>query len=194
MNNAKLLLQVMEGCRLKAYHGAADRPGIWTIGIGHVITGHEIDTHGIELFKTHQMMPDVTITQEQADLLFEKDYNKAKQGVLMRLNKEKASQLTENQLGALISLSFNIGLGGFSESRIRQEINNGNIKGAAEYFKSWTTSDGERQKALVRRRAAEKALYLEDLPMFAYFRDRGSDKVTIKEALKYLNLPLDFLD
>ena len=47
-------IKSFEGCRLEAYHGAADRPGLYTIGYGH----------------TGKVQKGQKITQAEADRLF----------------------------------------------------------------------------------------------------------------------------
>ena len=36
----RALIMQCEGCQLEAYHGAADRPGLYTIGYGHTGGGY----------------------------------------------------------------------------------------------------------------------------------------------------------
>ena len=50
-------IKSFEGCRLEAYHGAADRPGLYTIGYGH----------------TGKVQKGQKITQAEADRLFSND-------------------------------------------------------------------------------------------------------------------------
>ncbi len=177
------LIQSFEKCRLKAYQGAADAPGVYTIGWGHVLTGHEVP----DLFRVGQMMRDVTITQQQADALFLNDIKTTVNGVNMRLEPEIASQLTDDQFGALVSLSYNIGLGGFNSSKVKATINSGSIDKASDYFKSWIRANGEVVNGLVRRRAAERALYQSDYQTLDYFLDNYGS-ATVTKAQQYLGL------
>lgn len=178
------LIKSFESLRLKAYHGAADREGIYTIGYGHVITGYEQP----DLFLVGQMMKDVSITQNRANDLLEEDVDKMTRGVVLRLGKDNKERMTEDQLGALVSLAFNIGLGNFSKSTICETIRNGGtIEEAAVFFKSWVRANGVVVNGLIRRRAAEKALFLGDLDSMDFFLSNYSSAVMTK-ARKYLGI------
>lgn len=145
----------MEGLRLKAYRCPA---GIPTIGRGH--TG-----------------PDVVIgktvwTVEQADAAFLADLEEFTRDV----EAECTNPPTPNQLGALVSLAYNIGMGwrgrvkpkgakdGFRQSTVLKRHNAGDTQAAARAFSLWNkaTVNGVLQElaGLTSRRAAEAALYL----------------------------------
>ena len=185
--NTLKLIKGFEKLKLSAYHGEADQPGIYTIGWGHVITGHEELTHGIDLFKPNQLMWDVKITKEQAETLLQHDISKAQKGVQLSLNSGVWNLLTSDQQGAVVSLVFNIGSGGFKESRVRVSLNSGAPGLAYAFFKSWISSNGKRQNGLIRRRAAEVALYKSDYPMLDYFLS-GSSIGVINKAKKYIGV------
>lgn len=72
--------------------------------------------------------------------------------------------LSQGQFDALVSLAFNIGIDDFSESNVLHYLNNGQILAAAAGFDEWRKSIIADQTyvidALVRRRTAEKALFL----------------------------------
>ena len=130
------IIKKFEGCKLKAYLCPA---GIPTIGYGH--------TYGVKL--------DRTITQDQANILLEQDYQDALNGVeeLIKV------PLSENQIGALASFVFNLGRGKLLGSTLRKKLNQGDSKGAAEEFDKWVFSKGVKLNGLIARRAAEKALF-----------------------------------
>jgi lysozyme len=178
------LIQHFESRRLKAYHGEADAPGVFTIGWGHVITGNEVP----DIFKPGNLMRDVVITESQAEELFANDIDRFIKGVYMRLN-EKRNQLTEDQLGAIVSLAFNIGLGNFAISAVKKTINMAEIKDAVHGFKSWIRSAGEIRNGLIRRRAAEAALFNSDYSTMTFLLN-NSNPATIKRAIEYLDLDI----
>lgn len=72
--------------------------------------------------------------------------------------------LSQGQFDALCSLVFNIGPVNFMTSNIRHALNNGRVLDAASAFDEWRKADIDGQTyvvdALVRRRTAEKALFL----------------------------------
>ena len=134
-------MRFYEGCELQAYVCAS---GIKTVGYGH--TGPDV----------HMGM---TITQEQADQLLRDD--------LQRFEKAVADQidvsLTQHQLDALVSWSFNVGTGAMSESTLRRRLNQGedvNLVLSQELPK-WCKGANGPLPGLVKRRDAEVKLALE---------------------------------
>ena len=67
--------------------------------------------------------------------------------------------LTENQFGALVSFTYNVGSGNLKASTLRQKLNRGDYAGAADEFPKWRRAGGKILRGLVRRRAAERALF-----------------------------------
>ena len=119
--------------------------GRWTVGHGHVRTARE----GIRISKddalellTHDLKP---VEEGLASLLY--------------------APVNQNQFDALVSLAFNISLGQFKESAVLQAVNAGDEIAAAAGFDGWRKARVNGRliivDALVRRRAAEKALFLE---------------------------------
>ena len=140
INQAGLdLIKSFEGCSLTAY---ADSGGILTIGFGH--------TGGVE--------PGQTITQGQADAYLEQDLESAEQVV------QNATEidLTPNQFGALVSWEFNTGALAGSEGMAL--INQRQFEAAWDnHFCLWIhDANGNVLEGLVRRRAAEKALFFSE--------------------------------
>ena len=72
--------------------------------------------------------------------------------------------LTQNQFDALVCFAFNIGVDNFKGSSVLRRVNEGNLLQAAAAIEMWRKSEFEGERivvdALVRRRAAEKALFL----------------------------------
>ena len=131
------LIKSFEGCRLTAYR---DSVGIWTIGYGH--------TAGVE--------QGMTITQAKAEGLLKNDLviyeNYVKKYITYALN--------QNQFDALVSFTYNLGGGNLQKSDLRKYLNAGNLQAAADEFDKWVYAGGKKLSGLVRRRAAEKALFL----------------------------------
>ena len=69
-------------------------------------------------------------------------------------------KLTQGQFDALVSFSFNLGLGGLQRSTLRQKVLRGDFEGAAEEFLKYTIAGGKVLKGLVSRRNDERALFL----------------------------------
>ena len=134
------LVQEFEGCKLDAYRCPA---GIPTIGYG--ATGPDIRMG-------------MTWTQEQADERLADDLSKFSDGVdrLVRV------PLTGNQFAALVSFAYNVGLGALAGSTLLRKLNAGDYQGAADQLPRWNKGGGRVLSGLVRRRAAERELFLSD--------------------------------
>ena len=137
MNPAVTIIKEFEGCKLKAYKCPAD---VWTIGYGHTDGVKEGDE----------------ITQQEADRLLAADVDLFTSGVQRLVT----SDINRNQLGALVSFAFNLGLGNLRHSTLLKLVNAGDFVGAANQFPRWNKAGGKVLPGLVRRREAEKKLFL----------------------------------
>ena len=68
--------------------------------------------------------------------------------------------LTQPRFDALVSISFNFGLGTLQRSSIRMKHNREDFEGAADAFLLYTKAGGKILKGLVTRRNDERAVYL----------------------------------
>ncbi len=138
INQAGLnLIKDFEGCVLTAYD---DGVGVLTIGYGH----------------TQRVTWGQTITQSQAEKLLAEDLNYFEQSVS---NLVKVT-LTNNQFAALVSFTFNVGVGAFAESTLLRLLNQSQYQAAAAQFLRWVNGGGKEMAGLVRRRKAEQDLFL----------------------------------
>jgi len=133
----KDLIKKYEGLKLTSYLCPA---GIPTIGWGH--------TYGVKLNRT--------ISVEEAEVLLDHDYQEAEDDVLEVVT----VPLNENQLGALTSFVFNLGVGKLIGSTLRKKLNQGDYNTAAEEFDKWVFAGGKKLNGLVKRRAEERQLFL----------------------------------
>ena len=69
--------------------------------------------------------------------------------------------LNQNQWDALMSFTYNLGAANLESSTLRRLLNAGNYSAAAEQFPRWNKAGGQVLAGLVRRRAAERDLFLE---------------------------------
>lgn len=76
--------------------------------------------------------------------------------------------LTQSQFDALVSFAFSVGADAFGKSQVLRRVNAGDYVSAACAMDAWRKSDvgGELVivESLVRRRTAEKALFLKEMP------------------------------
>lgn len=67
--------------------------------------------------------------------------------------------VTENQFGALVSFTYNLGSGRLQGSTLRLRLNRGDYEGAQAEFWKWRRSGGQILRGLVLRREEETALF-----------------------------------
>lgn len=130
------LIKASEGLRLTAYRDSA---GILTIGYG--------STGGIK--------PGQKITPEQAEAMLVDDLDEAADAV----RKLVTVPLTQGQFDALCSFVFNLGAGRLRDSTLLRLLNQGKYGEAAAQFRFWVMAGGKPLPGLVKRRAAERALF-----------------------------------
>lgn len=135
------LIKKWEGFAPKAYLCPA---GKLTIGYGHVLKTPRGKGEG-EL-----------IGEREATTLLMADIAKVEAALI----KYVRVPLTQNQMDALVSLVFNIGIAAFSRSTLLKLLNNGDYSGAAQQFTRWIYIDKTASNGLLRRREAERELFL----------------------------------
>jgi len=158
------LMHRFEGCRNKPYLCPAH---IWTIGYGHVLYQEQIKlpmarVEGKEIPMIRKEMPlkpeDSRVwSKEEIEKLFADDVASFERGVLRLVPGVVGRQ---GAFDALVSISFNFGLGNLQRSTIRMKANRGDWEGAAQAFMAWTKGGGKVLPGLVKRREAEIALFL----------------------------------
>lgn len=131
------LIKKFEGCKLHAYQ---DSVGVWTIGYGHT---------------TDVKRGDV-ITEGTATDYLRQDLEEAESGVRELIH----VPLGQSEFDALVSFTFNLGSGNLARSTLRSKLNGHDRKGAADEFPKWVNAGGKKLKGLVRRRNAERAMFL----------------------------------
>lgn len=131
-----------EGCRLTSYR---DPAGVWTVGYGST-----------RLASGNPVMRNVRITQEQADDLLTSELERLR-GTLAQYIRVP---VTEGQFVALIDFAYNCGEGALRRSTLLKLLNAGKVVNAGYEFRRWTRAGGRELPGLVRRREAEKELFL----------------------------------
>lgn len=142
------LVKEFEGLRLSAY---LDPVGVVTIGYGY--TNRAGYGNGVA-------MGDVW-SEETAENMLWKGLEIFADKIRPMLKRDA----TQNQFGAMVSLAYNIGTGAFSKSTCLKRFNAGDIEGAAEALTWFNKAGGKVLRGLVRRREAERALFLSGSPV-----------------------------
>jgi lysozyme len=96
-----------------------------------------------------------TFTKAEGRAILERDLA----ATAAKVHQSVTVDLNPNQFGALVSLAFNIGNGAFGRSTLVKKLNKGDFDGAANEFGRWVHAGGKKLNGLVRRRAAETALF-----------------------------------
>ena len=131
------IIKEFEGLRLTSYLCPAK---VWTIGYGH--TGPDV-------------YAGLAISKQTAKDLLRGDLLMFEHGVDSLIE-----TATENEFSAMVSLAFNIGLGNFKKSSVLKNHNLGKRAQAANSFLLWIKGGGQQLPGLIRRRNAERSLYL----------------------------------
>lgn len=144
------LIKKHESLRLRAYRDAV---GVWTIGYGH--TG-DVDSGDV-------------ITEQQAEELLREDLD-----IVERTIRSTGLQLNQNQFDALVSFTFNVGIGlprshprgpsGFLGSTLLRKARiDANDPSIADEFRKWVKGRVNGRlvilSGLVKRREEELKLY-----------------------------------
>jgi lysozyme len=138
------LIRQAEGLRLRAYPDPGTGGDPWTIGIG---TTRYPDGRKVRRGDT--------CTPQQADEYLAHDLQGFERDVAAMVT----VPLTSNQFSALVSFAYNVG-NALRSSTLLRVLNAGDYPGAANQFLRWNRAAGRVLPGLVRRRAAERDLFL----------------------------------
>jgi lysozyme len=131
------LIKSFESCKLTCY---PDAIGLPTIGWGHrtdLAIGATID----QTTANKLLIDDLRAFSEKVANLLEVDLN-------------------DNQFSALVSFAYNCGVHNLASSTLLKLVNSSDFEQAANEFHKWDRAAGNELAGLLRRRLAEKALFL----------------------------------
>ena len=140
------------GIRLiKHYEGVRNRPyrcpaGLYTVGVGHLIGDGK-------------SLPDTwnrTFSEVEIDGLLKRDLRRFELGIHKMLPN---MPLRQSEFDALVSFSFNLGLGCFQRSTVRQALLRGDKAQAMESLVKYCRAGGKILKGLQNRRLDERRLF-----------------------------------
>lgn len=134
------LIKHFESCKLIAYPDPATGGAPWSCGWGQT---------GSEIFRG------IVWSQAYADRMFDEHCADLASSVASAVEVE----VSQHQFDALVSLTYNIGIGALRGSTLLRKLNLGDYNGAAAEFVRWNRAAGQIMRGLTRRRYAERALF-----------------------------------
>ena len=137
------LIKHHEGVRSRPYRCPAN---LWTVGVGHLIGDGKL-------------LPDTwnrTFTEAEIDGLLKSDLRRFELGISKMLPNVPLRQC---EFDCLVSFAFNLGLGTFQRSTLRQALLRGDKKAAMESLVKYCRAGGKILKGLQTRRLDERALF-----------------------------------
>ena len=137
------LIKHHEGVRNRPYRCPAN---LFTVGVGHLIgDGKSLPPEWNRTF-----------SMEEIDGLLKRDLQRFERGILKMLPNVP---LRQGEFDCLVSFSFNLGLGTFQRSTLRQALLRGDKKAAMESLVKYCKAGGRILKGLQTRRLDERALF-----------------------------------
>lgn len=162
------LIKHFEGLYLEAYICPG---GVWTIGYGHttLVNGRSI----------HKGMK---ITTQKAEQLLVEDLQRYEKAV----NDNVRVALDQSKFDALVSFTFNLGIGAFKSSTLLRVLNAHNYREVPRQLLRWNKAKGKVLDGLIRRRMSEAWLFT----MGEFLSDFNPQEPT-EDFLRRLNSTLD---
>lgn len=163
-NNGLTFIKEREGKYLNEYDDVA---GYRTVGYGTLVDGKE---NFVESVLGRPFTGSVSEDEALKLMKAEVDQN------VKTISNSVKVPLTQNQLDALTSFTYNVGEGAFKKSTLLKKLNAGDYNGAANELDRWTFAGGKQIKGLANRRQMEKDLFLtEDEVKYNFFGEQKLD-------------------
>ena len=174
------MIEKFEGCLLKASNKL---DGVWTIGYGQ--TGR---------YYGKRVRRGMTTTKAEAHAWLRDHSIKTYEDAVTQAVKVP---LNQNQFDALVSFTYNVGIGALKQSTALRKLNAGDYAGAADALTMWTKCRRKVLAGLVRRRKEERALFLTPVTQpqngntdLLRKGDRGDDVKLLQHRLNILGSQL----
>lgn len=145
------LLTDFEGFETEVYKDVAGLP---TIGVGHLLTPSELSSGKIVINGQSVEYVNGLTTQQVHDLLAQ-DLQRFDAAV----NDNVTVALKQYQFDALVSFSFNVGVGAFTGSTLLKVLNQGKYDDVPAQLRRWVYSGGQKVRGLVNRREHEVQMW-----------------------------------
>ena len=142
---AALVLSVAGATALTTYEGTRSEAYLDSVGVPTICVG---STTGVRL--------GMVASDEECRQRLDKDTRTAHDGLVRYVR----VPLTQGQYDALLSFTFNVGVGNLSRSTLLRKLNAAGTaqecRGAAQEFSRWVYAGGQRLRGLEARRASER--------------------------------------
>ncbi len=135
-HTAVQIIKEEETLQLEAY----ELGGLWLVGYGHLMLEGEKDV----------------ITEEEAEAFLVEDLHWCESAI----ERYVTIPVTLNEFSAMVAFCYNVGSGKTRGSSIVKRINKEDRPGAANAFLLWNRMNGVVMKALAKRRARERTLFI----------------------------------
>lgn len=136
---------------IKRFEGFKATPYLCPAGVPTIGYGSTRDTDGKPITLAHAPITEV----EAANLLRATlvTYENA-------VNRYVKVPLNQNQFDALVDFAYNAGAKNLLTSTLLKKLNSGDYLGASKEFSKWVYGGGKKLNGLVRRREAERQLFI----------------------------------
>lgn len=138
---------------IKAFEGYRSKPYLCSAGVPTIGYGSTFYTDG-----TRVTLNDREINLDMANTLLDYTLRTVFIPAVLRLCPVLANR--PNQLGAIVSFTYNLGAGNLRNSTLRRRINEERWEEAANELLKWNMAAGRVSRGLQRRREAERALFV----------------------------------
>ena len=136
---------------IKKYEGLILEPYLDTAGIPTIGYGNTFYENGLKV-----RLSDKPISKDRAEDLLLNVVKRFEEGV----NRLVKVEINQFQFDALVSFSYNVGLGALQSSTLLKRINNNPLDAdICHQFSRWNKAGGKVLLGLTRRRSEEAALY-----------------------------------
>lgn len=136
---------------IKRFEGFSAKPYLCPAGVPTIGYGSTRDTDGKAITMQH---PPITEAQAKALLMATlTTYENA-------VNRYVKVQLNQNQFDALVDFAYNAGAKNLLTSTLLKKLNAGDYTGASKEFSKWVYGGGKKLNGLVKRREAERQLFI----------------------------------
>ena len=145
------LLRALEGVESHAYQDVA---GLWTIGVGHLLTEAERAQRAVVCDGDPVPYGD-GLTDAQIDALLRQDVQRFERALAQSIT----VPLAQHQWDALVCWCYNVGVGAMQGSTLRTVLNAGEYADVPEQLRRWNRAGGRVVQGLGNRREREIALW-----------------------------------